>query len=1116
MSSHNDFLFRGDLSTLDPAVAQLVDLEKERQARKLIMIPSESSSPWAVREALGSALMNIYAEGYPNPETHWLTEDEILDYEHHLAHYRRYGDRRYYRGVEYADVIESLARRRCAEAFATDDIPVDQIYVNVQPLSGAPANIAVQQALLKPGDTMMGMALPHGGHLTHGSPANLSGKLYNVVPYHVNEQTELLDYDEIEELALEHRPKLIIAGYTSYPRLPNWAKFRQIADRVGATLLADIAHVAGMVIAGAFPTPLGYADVVTFTTHKTLCGPRGACILTTTPGLARKIDHTVFPGLQGGPHVNKFAAMAVAFRLAQTEQFRSLQHQIVANAAALARALTARGLRVPCGGTETHLLLLDCKTIQGRDGAPLMGGVTAAILDLVGIVVNKNTIPGDKTAAYPSGIRLGTPWVTQRGLREPEMEQIAGIIARAMKATEPFTYTAVRGPVYRGKVDFDVLEELRVEVAELARRAGIDFEVPCSDYPHHCLVPELRQREGQYGLIEVEGNLAAAFTEQITPMDIADLKQGEWQAVTLLERDGRVMSPALVQRPGFGHNRYRLIVPADRAQRVIAWLRHLSDGYVRFDDADLWAKLPGPVVVRDLGAADTAVEQAVLERAATQHRLFQAGAPHDDFTPPLSHKPYFIGLSAPGYANPAGEPLPPFAPLPASGTGQGRGQPDTPLPASGRGRGRGQERDQRRTPLFDWHAQHGAKMAPFAGWEMPLWYTSIGDEHRAVRGAAGLFDVSHMGLLEASGPHAAYFLNLVTTNDVNALRPGESQYAYLLAPDGRVNDDLMIYMLNPARYLLVVNAANTEKDWTWLNAVNEREVRIDDLRPWVRTSFQAELRDLHDPQESYAWLADLALQGPRSRDILLALLDTAPPSSATIEIQGRLLALKRTEVMEAQIPSDRAPGGVFDLIIARTGYTGERMSFEIFVHPDVMGALWKQLMEAGAPFGLRPIGLGARDSLRIEAGLPLYGHELAGPPDLRPDDAGFAGYVKLHKPFFVGRRAYVEHARQRKMTVARFRIAEKGVRVPKQEDVVTGSHGRVIGQVTSCAMDTEGYLVGQAYIDQRHAEEGTEINIFPRPAREDWEKPYEELEMGDRLVLHNEATVVSRFMQRGR
>ncbi|HDQ71757.1 MAG TPA: glycine cleavage system aminomethyltransferase GcvT [Chloroflexi bacterium] len=1084
--SQDDFLFRGNLETLDPAVAHLINLEKERQARKLIMIPSESSSPHAVREALGSALMNIYAEGYPNPETHWLTEAEILDYEHHLALYRRYGDQRYYRGVEYADVIESLARRRCAEAFATDEVSADQIYVNVQALSGAPANVAVQQALLKPGDTILSMALHHGGHLTHGSPVNLSGQLYNVVSYHVNEKTELLDYDEIEELALEHRPKLIIAGYTSYPRLPNWQKFRQIADQVGACLLADIAHVAGMVIAGAFPTPLGYADVITFTTHKTLCGPRGACILTTKPLLANKIDRAVFPGLQGGPHVNKFAAIATAFELARTEQFRQLQHQTVANAIALARALTQRGLCVPCGGTDTHMLLLDCKTIRGHDDTPLMGGVTAAILDLVGIVVNKNTIPGDKTAAYPSGIRLGTPWVTQRGLREPEMDQIADVITRAMQAITPFTYQSVRGAIYRGKIDFDVLQTLREEVADLAQQAGIDFELPCSGYPHHCLAVEMREREGTHTLIEVESNLAASFVEQVTPIDIDDLEQGSWQAATLLEPDGRVMSRCLLHRPGFRYNRYHIVVPTKHARRIIAWLRDLSDGYVCFDPVDPWAKLPGPVVVRELGSFDEQTPE--LE------------AMEEPFTPPISHKPYFIGLNAVEYDEPAGDPLPTFEWRP----------PEERAPAEQASA----EQTPRRTPLYDWHVKHGAKIAPFAGWEMPLWYTSIGDEHRAVRGAAGLFDVSHMGILEVSGPHASYFLNLVASNDVDALRPGESQYAYLMATDGRVIDDLMIYQLSPARYLLVVNAANTDKDWAWLQAVNRGEVRIDEQRPWARPSFRADLKDLHDPAASYAWLADLALQGPRSRDILLALLNDSRARKAAVEIQGRLSTLKRTEVMEAQIPSNRVPGGVFDLIIARTGYTGERMAYEIFVHPDAMQMLWERLIEVGAPYGLRPIGLGARDSLRIEAGLPLYGHELAGPLDLRPDDAGFAGYVKLHKSFFVGRQPYIEHAQQRHMLVVRFRIKEKGVRVPKQQDVIIDSRGRVIGQVTSCAMDTEGYLVGQAYVNQRHAKPGTEINVVPHPTREDWDKPYTELEMGDRLVMHTEAQVIRRFMKR--
>jgi glycine hydroxymethyltransferase len=1096
MTSDRDFLFREDLFELDPAVAHLIDLEKERQARKLIMIPSESSSPGAVREALGSALMNIYAEGYPNPEMRWLNEEEILDYEHHLAHYRRYGDQRYYRGVEYADVIESLARRRCAQAFATDSISPDQIYVNVQPLSGAPANVAVQQALLKPGDTMMALSLAHGGHLTHGSPVNLSGQLYDVVSYHVNERTELLDYDEIEGLAVENRPRMIIAGYTSYPRQPNWAKFREIADRVGAYLLADISHVAGMVVAEAYATPVGYADVITFTTHKTLCGPRGACILTTDPQLAQKIDHAVFPGLQGGPHVNKFAAIATAFRLAQSEQFHSLQHQIVANARALARALTGHGLRVPCGGTDTHLLLLDCKTVRGRDGTPLMGGVTATILDLIGIVVNKNTIPGDRSAAHPSGIRFGTPWVTQRGLREHEMEQIASIVARAMKAVEPFAYKTVSGPAYRGKIPFEVLETLRLEATKLADQASIDFQLPCSGYPHHCLVPELRERKERYGLIEVEGNAAAAFVEKITPRDVDDLKHAEWRKIALLDRTGQVLSSALIQRSGFGHSRYRLVVPSDAAQRVVAWLRHLSDGYVLFDDQDVKAKLPGPVVVRDLGPADDIMLEQV-EAGLDEIALPEA------FSPPLSKKPYFIGLSATGYDEPSGETRPAFD-----------------FAEFG---GREAAEALRRTPLHDWHVEHGATMAPFAGWRMPLWYTSIGDEHRAVRGSAGLFDVSHMGVLEASGAHAAYFLNLVTTNDVTALRPmdfgpgesepGEAQYGYLLRPDGGVIDDLFIYRLSPARYMLVVNAANAKKDWAWLQAVNAGHVRIDEGRPWARPSFQAVLRDLHDPAQSYALLGDLALQGPRSRDILLALIEAGASSNAAAELRRRLLMLKRSEVIEAHIPSSRATGGMFDLIIARTGYTGESMAFEIFVHPEVMETLWRQLLEVGAPFGLRPVGLGARDSLRIEAGLPLYGHELAGPLDLRPSDAGFEGYIKLHKPFFVGRRAAIEYARERKMEVVRFRIEEKGVRVPKQGDAVADGRGRVIGQITSCAQDTEGFLVGLAYIDERNAKVGEELNIFPRPTREAWDKPYEKLEVGDRLVVHSEATVISRFMR---
>ena len=243
----SDFLFRGALAEIDPAVADLIEREADRQARKLILVPSESAAPMAVREALGSVFQNIYAEGYPDPRTRAQTEAEILDYDEQMGHYRRYGDPRYYKGVEYADIAEALARRRCAELFAADNIPADRIFVNAQPLSGAPANTAVYEALLKPCDTVMVMSLVVGGHLTHGSPVNRSGRHFNIVPYDVDPQTERLDYDHIRALALQHKPRMIIAGYTSYPWAPDWAKFRAIADEAGAFLLADISHVAGLV-----------------------------------------------------------------------------------------------------------------------------------------------------------------------------------------------------------------------------------------------------------------------------------------------------------------------------------------------------------------------------------------------------------------------------------------------------------------------------------------------------------------------------------------------------------------------------------------------------------------------------------------------------------------------------------------------------------------------------------------------------------------------------------------------------------------------------------------------------------------------------------------------------
>ena len=423
----SDFLLRADVDQVAPFVADLIRWEEERQARKLILIPSESSAPKAVRQALGSVFQNVYAEGYPPLRMTRDPEERLRDVAWQLAFYRRYADRRFYKGVDYVHFVECLAQRRCAEAFAHGSVRPEHIYVNVQPLSGAAANLAVYWALMEPGDTLMGLDLFQGGHLTHGSEFNVSGQRYRVVSYGVNPKTERLDYDHIRDLAREHQPKVIVAGYTSYPWAPDWETFRAIADEVGAYLMADISHTAGMAAAGMYPNPVGLAHVTTFTTHKTICGPRSAVALTTDEELAQKIDMAVFPGEQGGPHVNKFAALCVAFQIAQTDEFRQLQRQIVANAQALAEGLEQRGLRLAYGGTDTHLLLIDLKSIPSNSPLPLRGGQgggfpvwgepAVRILDLAGIVANKNTIPGDRDLAgdgRPYGNPLDHPARTGR------------------------------------------------------------------------------------------------------------------------------------------------------------------------------------------------------------------------------------------------------------------------------------------------------------------------------------------------------------------------------------------------------------------------------------------------------------------------------------------------------------------------------------------------------------------------------------------------------------------------------------------------------------------------------------------------------------------------------
>src|SRR5512135_3174788 len=1023
-----DFLFRGALEDLDPAVYELTQLEAERQYRKLILIPSESTAPLAVREAMGSVFQNIYAEGYPDEETRWMSETEILDYPARLGHFRRSSDPRYYKGVEYADAIEALARRRAAKAFAANGVTADQLFVNVQALSGAPANNAVYHALVEPGSVVMGLNLLHGGHLTHGSSVNRSGKYYKIVHYNVNEH-EVIDYDNVRQLALEHKPKMIIAGYSSYSWVPDWKIFRLIADEVGAYLLADISHIGGLVAAGAVPSPIGYAHVVMSTTHKSLDGPRGAVLLTTDPAIAKKIDKAVFPGEQGGPHVQVFAALALTFKLAQTPQFKQLQAQTVKNAKALAAQLQKRGLRIPFGGTDSHMLNVDCRTIKGPDGSHLTGDQAARILDTVGIVLNRNTIPGDKNSLDPSGIRMGTPWITQRGFNEARSRALANIMADVLLACAPhFVETPHKGRQLHAKVDFKVLNAARLKVRSLAEEAGIDFKYEEHGYPHFYYIDDKSKR----GSFKISGDRARQFLDYALSSDLSALNPGDAQATKVFTPRGTFRGAITC----LNSDSYRLSVPVAKAGIVGTWLRDLSDGYVSFHldgkpDYDP-RRESGPVVV-----ADSKKKPAVVH-----------GQPNQDI------KPWFIGQP----------------PAPAKGSLPG-------LPSFSWTETEGEVKFTR---LHDTHRSMGAKMVPFAGWDMPVWYTSVVEEHLATRQAAGLFDVSHMGVYDVRGADAASFLDSVCGNDCGGLMPGESLYTHFLTPDANVVDDTLVYRRGWDNYLVVVNASNDDKDRTWLESVRDGKVCIDNARPWARTfGYEAEIRNLRNPKSGDDMRVDIALQGPKSREILLALHVDA-------ETKARIMSLKRTELCDAVV-------GGFDLIVSRTGYTGEKVAFELFVHPDRAVDFWTSLLHAGEPFGIKPIGLGARDSLRTEAGLPLYGHEMGdgsgknGARDLGVAEGGFGSYVKVYKPWFIGREAYMAREKQRKGVVVRFRFDDQRVRMAHNGDPIADKDGKSIGWVTSCAVDSERFLTGQTYIDRAYAAEGTPLfihqgGVMDRPA----------------------------------
>ena len=385
------------LAAIDPEIAQIIEKERQRQEDHIELIASENHVSPAVLEAQGSVLTNKYAEGYPG--------------------------KRYYGGCEYVDMAEQLAIDRVKSLFKAD-------YANVQPHSGSQANAGVYMAMLQPGDTIMGLSLAHGGHLTHGSPVNFSGRLYKVISYGLREDNEEIDYDQALKLALEHRPKMIVTGASAYSRVIDWKHFRQIADSVGAYLFADIAHYAGLIAAGFYPSPIGVADFVTSTTHKTLRGPRGGLIMAKAE-YEKALQSIIFPGIQGGPLMHVIAAKAVAFKEAMTKEFRVYQEQVIDNARVMAKTLQARGLRIVSGGTDCHMFLLDlrAKKITGKEAETVLGRAH--------ITVNKNAIPNDPEKPFvTSGIRIGSPAMTTRGFRELEAEHVAHLIADALDAPQ--------------------------------------------------------------------------------------------------------------------------------------------------------------------------------------------------------------------------------------------------------------------------------------------------------------------------------------------------------------------------------------------------------------------------------------------------------------------------------------------------------------------------------------------------------------------------------------------------------------------------------------------------------------------------------------------------------
>ncbi|MFK7800914.1 MAG: serine hydroxymethyltransferase [Anaerolineae bacterium] len=954
-----DFVFRGTIAELDPQLHELLERERIRQEKTIILIASESEAPEAVEEAMGSKFGNIYAEGYPRESSRRQTEEDILDFEQELARYRRNSDPRYYKGVEYADVVEALCRRRAAELFAANGVKPEDMYVNVQPLSGGPANSALYTAIIKPGDTIMGLKLSDGGHLSHGAPVNRSGTIFNSVSYVVDPETEQLDYEEIREMALEVKPQVIVAGFSAYPRVINWDAFKAIADEVGAHFHADIAHISGLVAAGHHPSPIGIADSVMTTTHKSLCGPRGAMLMTHRKEIGLKIDKAVFPGEQGGAHFNTIGALALALKLAQSDQFVALQDRIMRNATRLANKLAEQGLRIVGGGSENHLLLVDVTGTKNHYGLSLEGDSAARILDVAGIVTNRNTIPGDRSAFIPSGLRLGTVWISQKGFGDGEIDKLAKAIGTIVNAAVPLEYGGpVRKRIRRTKVSHEALQKARALVHELTKQPDEVIDESAT-------------------VLKVRGSATSAFLSQAVGGDIVSL-------------GGRI-GPIIIG------NGKRLPVTIKRESADVYWLRFkdgasaaaaklflqdLSDGYILIG-RDAYGKLAGPVVV-EYG------ENSDLE------------APEDSAI--VSTKPFYVGMG-----ESQGDALPEFDFAAVSGIQAGSAISDS-LVAAG---------------------------AVFSADGVVAHYGDIDVEFAAIKNGAALIDQSTKSVFVADGPYARDFVDAVYTNEVARLKVGDSNLGFLLTPSGGVLDMVTVRRTAEDQYVIIGNDEKAAVVGKWLAAVDAGTVQIDPANPSAKVMscncYEASAAYVSAADDKANWVM-LSLQGPKA--------------AAVLEQAGM---------------GDYAISG---------GSVGRSDGFELMVPASNAALVWDALVGVGAT----PTGYVAVDRARTIAGIAASGYEVGGTHQINPDSACYGNSVKLWKPFFVGRDAYIKVFESPKNTIVRFSMTASEGTPAVGSAVFDGD--KEVGSITSIALNADGKsLTGMAYVPLKYRRTGSKLSV---------------------------------------